>query len=133
MARPAPAASSPCPASCLPEDRFGQVEIGGGSYGTANADFDFGGKIDDDGKFSVRLDGYARRSDTEISHSLAERYGVSLRRHLEAGRQDQLDPALHLPEGSQGRRLRRHAGAGLAPAQPERPDPPATSTAASRL
>ena len=59
------------------EDRFGQVEIGGGSYGTANADFDFGGKIDDDGKFSVRLDGYARRSDTEISHSLAERYGVS--------------------------------------------------------
>jgi iron complex outermembrane receptor protein len=59
------------------EDRFGQVEIGGGSYGTANGSFDFGGKLDDDGKFSVRLDGYARRSDTETSHTLAERYGVS--------------------------------------------------------
>jgi len=58
-------------------DRFGEVEIGGGSFGTVNGAFDLGGKIDSGGVFSFHLDGEARRTDTEISHSLAERYGIS--------------------------------------------------------
>jgi iron complex outermembrane receptor protein len=58
-------------------DRFGQVGISGGSYGTARADLDLGGKIDDAGAFSFRLDGFGYRSDTQTQHVEAERYGVS--------------------------------------------------------
>ncbi|THD59386.1 TonB-dependent siderophore receptor [Phenylobacterium sp.] len=58
-------------------DNFGEVAISGGSYGTARATFDLGGKLDEEGTFSFRLDGTGYRSDTETSHALAERYGVS--------------------------------------------------------
>ena len=58
-------------------DRFGEVMVSGGSYGTARGTFDLGGKIDDAGVFSFRLDGVGYRSDTETQHVEAERYGVS--------------------------------------------------------
>ena len=58
-------------------DRFGEVEISGGGFGTVKGQFDFGGKLDDDGKFSFRLDGLGYRSDTETQHVEADRYGVS--------------------------------------------------------
>lgn len=56
---------------------FGEVALSGGSYGTVKGAFDFGGKIDDAGQFSFRLDGLASRSDTETQHVEAERYGFS--------------------------------------------------------
>ena len=58
-------------------DRFGEVEISGGGFGTVKGQFDFGGKLDDDGKLSFRLDGLGDRSDTETQHVEADRYGVS--------------------------------------------------------
>src|SRR5262249_50430283 len=56
---------------------FGEVELSGGSYGTAKAAFDVGGPIDAAGRFSFRVDGLAYRSDTETRLVEAERYGVS--------------------------------------------------------
>lgn len=58
-------------------DRFGEVSLSGGSFGTARGTFDFGGKIDDNGVLSFRLAGVGYRSDTETQHVRAERYGVS--------------------------------------------------------
>ncbi len=58
-------------------DSFGEVELSGGSFGTVRGAFDLGGKFDSDGKFTFRLDGFARRSDTETQHVEAVRYGIS--------------------------------------------------------
>jgi iron complex outermembrane receptor protein len=58
-------------------DRFGEVMISGGSYGTARATFDLGGKLDEAGVLSFRLDGVGYRSDTQTQHSEADRYGIS--------------------------------------------------------
>ena len=59
------------------QDTFGEVQVGGGSYGTANGSFDFGGKLDQAGTLTFRLDGEARRSNTETNHTLSERYGIN--------------------------------------------------------
>lgn len=59
------------------QDRVGEVAISGGSWGTVRGAFDLGGKLDDAGKFSFRVDGIAARSDTETKHVESERYGIS--------------------------------------------------------
>jgi iron complex outermembrane receptor protein len=56
---------------------FGQLQAIAGSYGYAQLDADFGGRIDPDGKFTFRLDGVAERGDTEIAHTEAQRVAIS--------------------------------------------------------
>lgn len=58
-------------------DRFGEVALSGGSFGYAQGAVDLGGAIDEQGKFAFRLNAVASRTDTEISHTEAERYAVS--------------------------------------------------------
>src|SRR6185312_14056910 len=40
-------------------DRFGEITLSGGSYGTERASFDLGGRIDNAGQFSYRFTGTA--------------------------------------------------------------------------
>jgi iron complex outermembrane receptor protein len=58
-------------------DRFGEVVVSGGSYGTERASVDVGGRIDDAGQFSFRLSGTGYHSDTQTQHVEAVRYGIS--------------------------------------------------------
>jgi iron complex outermembrane receptor protein len=58
-------------------DRFGEIMVGGGSYGTERASFDAGGRIDDTGQFSFRLVGTGYHSDTQTRLVEAELYGIS--------------------------------------------------------
>jgi iron complex outermembrane receptor protein len=58
-------------------DRFGEVSLSGGSYGTVRGSVDLGGALDSDGSLSFRLVGMGYRSDTQTRLVEAERYGVS--------------------------------------------------------
>ena len=58
-------------------DRFGELALTGGSFGYGQGVLDLGGPIDADGRWTFRLNAVANRSDTEIQHTEAERYGVS--------------------------------------------------------
>lgn len=58
-------------------DRFGEVSITGGNFGYWDGTFDVGTVLDEDGRFAVRLDGMASRSDTQIRLTEARRYAIS--------------------------------------------------------
>ena len=58
-------------------ERFGEVVLSGGSYGTERASVDFGGRIDEAGHFSFRVAGTGYHSDTQTQHVEAVRYGIS--------------------------------------------------------
>lgn len=59
------------------EAAFGQVELSGGTQGYAEATADLGGPLTRDGRLLFRLDGMAERTDTQISHTEAERVAIS--------------------------------------------------------
>ncbi|MBE7217938.1 MAG: TonB-dependent siderophore receptor, partial [Caulobacteraceae bacterium] len=59
------------------QERFGEIALTGGSFGYGQGALDLGGRIDDAGRLSFRLDAVANRNDTEIAHTRAERYGVN--------------------------------------------------------
>jgi iron complex outermembrane recepter protein len=56
---------------------FGQLEVLGGSFGTAQVDADLGGPLDRDGRVLFRVDGVLSRTDTEIAHTEAQRVAIS--------------------------------------------------------
>ncbi|WP_049973691.1 TonB-dependent siderophore receptor [Azospirillum sp. B4] len=56
---------------------FGEVSVTAGSYGTVRETADIGGTLDANGMLSYRLVGVNDRSDTQISHTESERFGVS--------------------------------------------------------
>jgi iron complex outermembrane receptor protein len=58
-------------------DRFGEVTLSGGSYGTERASVDAGGRIDAAGQFSFRITGTGYHSDTQTQHVESIRYGIS--------------------------------------------------------
>ena len=58
-------------------DPFAEFMLEGGSFGTVRASVDLGGRIDDAGQFSYRLEGVGYHSQTETQHSQADRYGFS--------------------------------------------------------
>src|SRR5581483_3064460 len=58
-------------------DRFGEMTLSGGSYGTERASFDAGGRIDAAGQFSFRVAGTGYHSDTQTPHVESVRYGNS--------------------------------------------------------
>ena len=58
-------------------ERFGEVVLSGGSYGTERASVDFGGRIDEADHFSFRVAGTGYHSDTQTRHVEAVRYGIS--------------------------------------------------------
>lgn len=58
-------------------ETFGEVSVTAGSFNTVREMADLGGVLDDKGVFSYRLVGVNDRSDTQISHTESERFGVS--------------------------------------------------------
>jgi iron complex outermembrane recepter protein len=65
-------------ASKLPVlDSFNEFTLSGGSYGTMRGSFDSGGRIDDAGQFSYRVDGTAFYSDTQTRLVESDRLGIS--------------------------------------------------------
>ncbi|MDE1146635.1 MAG: TonB-dependent siderophore receptor [Azospirillaceae bacterium] len=58
-------------------ETFGQVSLTAGSYNTFRETVDLGGVLNESGSLSYRLVGVNDRSDTQISHTESERWGVS--------------------------------------------------------
>ena len=58
-------------------ERFGQLELSGGSFGYVRGSFDLGGPLDSQGRFTFRLAGTASRADTEIRLSETQRFAIS--------------------------------------------------------